>query len=135
MPRTTAELVATVVSELNPDVDLDAFILSANELVTEVCSDAGYTDARLELIERWLAGHFYRIYDPALESEMAEMVGGKYFGKVGLQLLQTREGQQALLLDTAGGLAKLSKDTAEGTRNATFGVHYVGKTPETRERA
>lgn len=123
--RTTAALVKGII-EVDEDTipDLDPFILTANELVTECCGSAGYTATRLELIERWLASHFYAIRDPRLAAETAG-VSARYQHKVGLIFSVTTYGQQAMTLDTAGGLAALSKRTEEG-KAKSVGITWLG---------
>ena len=97
------------------DADLDPFIITANELVTEICTGTKngptpvYTAVRLELIERWLSSHFYAIRDPRAKSEKAGSVGVSYRGKTDLNLSLTHYGQQAMMLDTNGGLSRLDK--------------------------
>ena len=120
--RTTATLVGGLI-DVTSGVDLDPFILTANELVTEVCSlvtnsDASlyYSSTRLEIIERWLAAHFYSIYEPRAKNERAGSVGETIESKVGLGLDVTRYGQQAQLLDTNGGLAALDASVEVGKR-------------------
>lgn len=132
MPRTTSEQVATIV-EVDSNIDLEVFILTANELVTEVCVPLGYSDARLELIERWLAAHFYKVRDQSVQSERAGPVSQSFFGQVGFILKQTKEGQQAMLLDTKGGLAQLSKDIEEGRQKS--GVQWLGSETNFAEEA
>ena len=83
-------------------------MMIANELVTEVCTDKGYTDSRLELIERWLSAHFYTNRDPRAVNEKAGPVGVTYQSAVALNLNTSHYGQTAMLLDTAGGLAALN---------------------------
>lgn len=105
--------------------DLSPFIAIANELVTECCSDSGYSTTRLAQIETWLAAHFYAIRDPRAVSEKAGSVSTDFQFKTNLQLFQTRYGQTAMLLDTGGGLAALSKRTEKG-RAQTVGVTWLG---------
>ena len=87
MARTTKAYIATIIelddSIVPNDAAMEPFITVANELVTEVCTgDAGpttaYTASRLELIERWLAAHFYAIRDPRVSSEGAGGVSASY---------------------------------------------------------
>lgn len=113
MVRATADDVADVV-EVDATISLTPFITIANELVTELCIDSGYTDTRLTLIETWLAAHFYLLRDQAVASEKAGSVGVSYQYKIGLNLAQTKHGQTAMMLDTAGNLAALSKRIEEG---------------------
>jgi hypothetical protein len=124
MPRTSAALVAGII-EVDPSIDLTPFIVAANELVTEVCGASGYTEERLELIERWLAAHFYAQRDARAQSEKAGSVGADYQSKVDLYLANTHYGQQAMLLDTKGGLASLNRQAALGAMQAK--VHWLGR--------
>ena len=126
--RTTSELVATII-EVDSNINLDPFILSANELVTEFCSDADYTETRLELIERYLAAHFYTLRDPRPVREEAGSVAVTYESKVGLRLSVSHYGQHAMILDTAGGLATLS----EQKPSVTVSVDWMGTDLETTE--
>jgi hypothetical protein len=121
--RTTPALVAGII-EADATIGLDPFIFTASELVTEVCAIAGYTVERLELIERWLSAHFYAIRDPRTTNEKAGSVGATYESKVDLNLALTRYGQQAMVLDTKGGLAQLNIVMSVGRRKV--GVTWVG---------
>ena len=131
MARTTETLVHGSVDVIDsadtPAADLEPYILSANELVTEICGSAGYSDARLELIERWLSAHFYCVYDPRSQSESAG-VSASYEGSAAMFLERTRYGQQAMLLDTAGGLARLNAQTKAGKPRG-IQMFWAGSTP------
>lgn len=107
--RTTSPLVAGII-EVDEGDDLDPFILSANELVTECCDVPAfnYSPERLELIERWLAAHFYAIKVPRAQEERAGPVWERIVSKADLGLDVTHYGQQAMRLDTKGGLAVLN---------------------------
>jgi len=91
-----------------------------------LCEGKGYTDTRLELIERWLSAHFIAIRDPRVASEGAEGLSQSFMYKVGLGLQQTTYGQQAMLLDTKGGLSSLNGDSNSG-KGRTAGITYLGK--------
>jgi len=123
MARTNATNVKAIIevdSSIVPaDSDLDPFINTANELVTELCTgtqgpSTAYSVTRLELIERWLAAHFYAIRDPRAKSERAGSVGVSYQEKVDLNFAVTTYGQQAMMLDTNGALARLNKGKGVG---------------------
>jgi len=123
MARTTATNVKKIIevdtSIIATDADLDPFIDTANELVTELCTGSNgpklaYSATRLELIERWLTAHFYAIRDPRAKSEKAGSVGVTYQEKVDLNFSVTTYGQQAILLDTNGALARLNKGKGVG---------------------
>lgn len=129
--RTTSTLVEAIV-DVTEGVDLDPYLLAANELVTEICVPAGYDATRLELIERWLAAHFYCVYDPRAQSESAG-VSASYEGSAAMFLERTRYGQMAMILDTAGGLAKLNDETKKGQAR-TVGVTWLGVQPAVARR-
>lgn len=130
MARTTDELVAGII-EVDEDIDLTPFIETAAELVTEVCEPEGYSESRLELIERWLSAHFYSIRDPRVVQEAAGPVQASYQNKVGLNLSNSHYGQQAMMLDTAGGLRVLSETKA--TKKLVPGVTWLGTETEVRD--
>jgi len=100
--------------DIDSDIDLDPFILVANELVTEKCTNSSYSATRLKAIEQWLTAHCYQMRDQLVKTETAGPVSVTYAGKVGLGLQQTKYGQMAMLLDTAGNLAALTKQMEEG---------------------
>lgn len=119
--RTTSQLVAGII-EVDISIPLDPFIAVASELVTELCtdSDTGYSDERLELIERWLSAHFYTNRDPRPTREEAGPVSASYQSKVALNLASSHYGQTAMMLDTAGGLSELSRDLQKRTLTVSW---------------
>jgi hypothetical protein len=125
MARTTDELVGSIV-DVTEGVDLESYIDVANELVTEICGDAGYEDSRLVKIETWLAAHFYTVYDPRSTQEGAGPVSASYEGQAAMHLNRTRYGQQVLILDTAGGFAALQAQAAAGTAKIRPVVFWAG---------
>lgn len=127
MPRTNATLVRAII-DTDETVNLDPYIAAANELVTEACEPLDYTDARLEMIETWLAAHIYTIFDPRAFREGVSSVDTWYQGQTKMYLDSSIYGQQAKLLDTKGGLAALQKaiETA-ATRPAS--LRWLGTTP------
>jgi hypothetical protein len=125
MARTTSIAVSAII-EADVNISLDPFIEAANSLVTDICSDSSYTAAKLELIERWLAAHFYAVRDPRSAEEAAGSVRQRFQYKVDLNLAVTTYGQQAMILDTDGNLAALNKQITDGRGNMTFGVSWLG---------
>lgn len=119
-------------------VDLDEFIDTANELVTEKCAPAGYTTSRLASIEKWLAAHFYCVLSPRTTMEKVGSIRQQFEDKVDLGLDLTRYGQMAMRLDTAGGLAlmnnamKTQKGLLPGPSGKTIkpGIRWMGTIPE-----
>jgi hypothetical protein len=130
--RTTEELVGGII-ELDNTISLDPFLLSANELVTEFCSAAGYTDARMELIERWLTAHFYCQLDPQTQSESVGGISQSYEGSTGFGLKRSRYGQMAMRMDSAGGLAKMDALLESGKKGLTPSLTWLGKTRAEKE--
>lgn len=133
MPRTTKDNVAAIIEldgEIVPnDAAMLPFITVANELVTEFCTGSAgpattYTTDRLELIERYLAAHFYTNRDPRATSEGAGGVSVGYQSKIDLGLGTSHYGQSAMLLDTNGGLSTLNKNTKNGV--SRVGVSWLG---------
>ncbi len=106
MARTDAAAVQGII-ETDATIDLAPFIDTANLLVTDVCGGFEYSDAKLEMIERWLAAHFYAIRDMRASREQAGSVSQAFQYKVDLGLNVTMYGQQVLRLDTEGGFAAL----------------------------
>lgn len=133
MPRTTSDAVAAII-EVDASIPLAPFIETASSLVEEICApaDIGYTSERLELIERWLSAHFYAIRDPRTTNEKAGPVAATYESKVALHLDLTRYGQQAMLLDTNGGLAELNEEMQKPTKTRQAGVSWLGSCPPKR---
>ncbi len=138
MGRTTY-LAVSKITKINTSITTDAapFIEAANFLVTKLCSTATdedgdlYHDATsLELVERWLAAHFYRIRDPEADTKKAGPVTKKDQYKVDLALDQTRYGQQAMAIDISGELASWNEDVKSGDAGKEAIFHWIGTDPD-----
>lgn len=116
MARTTSANVQGIIS-IKSGTDLDPFINAANSVVTSACSNSSYSATTLELIERWLAAHFYTVYDPRKESSKVGDGSVKYEGRTEMGFNSSKYGQMAMRIDTAGNLAALDKKTTEGIGN------------------
>lgn len=106
MPRTTSDLVRGIYQSMPPDVDIDPYINVANVVVTDRLTILGYSDTKLEMIERLLTCHLFEVDNPRI---MKEGQGNQYAteqleSKVDLGLNLTRFGQQIKLLDNLNGL-------------------------------
>lgn len=110
----TTELAVAKIIKVKDSIDLEPFIETANSVVTAICTSTSLTAAQLELIERWLAAHFYAIRDPRRSMERAADVAQSFRFKVDLGLKQTTYGQQAMILDTSGALAAYDEQTTNG---------------------
>ena len=125
MSRTSASAVEAIIL-VKSSISVVPFIDVANDLVTNVCTDSDYSAATLELIERWLAAHFYAIRDPRRESEEADEVSAKFKSKVELGFNVTHYGQMAMRLDTKGNLSALDSRTKKGMATAGIGITWLG---------
>lgn len=122
--RTTDTAVQGIV-EQDTSIPLTPFIETASLMVDDVAvASPAYTAARLELIERWLAAHFYKIRDQMVQNEQAKGVGQTFQYTLGLNLHVTTYGQQAMMLDPDGNLAALSKRMEKGI--AKPGANWLG---------
>lgn len=131
MARTTAALIKGIVevdSEEFPDASLLPFIEAANVLVTEKCASTtpAYDEARLTMIETWLAGHFYVVRARLIGSEGVAGISTSYNFSAGMYLAGSPQGQAALALDTNGGLARLNSQTVAGTLGSKAQASYLG---------
>jgi len=127
--RTSYAAVALLIDvDSTISTDLAPFIEVANSLVTDVCTnyDTPYTDAKLELIERWLSAHFYAVRESRASEQRAVSVSRILQSKVDLGLDVTHYGQQAKLIDTEGGLAALDGRLKSGKAKVTPGISWLG---------
>lgn len=120
--RTTEEAVGKII-ELDAAIDLTPFMESANNLVDQVCLDSDYSDATLELIERWLSAHFYAIRDPRAIQESVKGISQQFSDPTKPGLSSTLWGQTAMALDTAGNLAAVD----DGLKKFRATIMHVGK--------
>ncbi len=106
---TTAEAVRSVYPD-TADFDIAPAILTAESMIQANMLDTGcgthYTPERLELIARYLAAHVFQIQHGVLTSKTAGAASESYAATLGKGLLGTLHGQQAMLLDPNGCLAK-----------------------------
>ena len=119
MARTTA---AAVQALMLPGKEYDTanapsltgFIDTATAIVDRVdacatAKDITLTSAELELIERWLAAHFYAQSDKPYASKNTQGAGASFHGQTGMHLESTLYGQTALTVDYSGCLAAIGK--------------------------
>jgi hypothetical protein len=109
MARATTASIGAII-ELDATISLIPFITVAHSLVDEIAVSSGHDEARLALIETWLAAHFYTVRDPRTTQETAGNVSATYQSAVALGLATSHYGQMAMTLDTSGLLAMLSQN-------------------------
>lgn len=129
--RTTVEAVGLII-DVDSGISLTPFIEVANALVTKHCVDGAFTVAELELVERWLAAHFYCVRNPRTTQERAGSVGEGYQSRVDLGFDVTHYGQMAMRLDWSGALSKLNEQAKSGGR-ITAGITWLGTETTTTE--
>lgn len=119
MARVSEAEVAEIIEYDNTTItDISPFITAANLFVTQKLANSGMTDEYLKEIERWVSAHFVKVRDVQLLEERAgEAWDIRALPKMGEGLKATKEGQQAILLDYTGTLAK-----AANGRVISFGV-------------
>lgn len=124
-PYTTPDEVRQVDPAIDAEEDLTMAIRTAHSLVWDICAQykaplKPYSTEKLGLIEAWLAAHFFHINSPQASNEHAGPVsqGFQYF--VSQDLRNTMFGQQAIMLDTNGGLAQWCLDVAKGKKTAAM---------------
>lgn len=108
---------------------LTPFIDAASAMIDDVneCATAdGVTlgDTRLELIERWLAAHFYVMSDQAYTSEGTEGASASYQGQTAMFLTASKYGQMAMRLDKSGCL-----EAVGGAERKVASGFWLGKPP------
>lgn len=139
MARTTATAVkgvllsdyGTTFRGLEPD--LGPFIEAAGAMVDDLvdCATAKsltVTTARRELLERWLAAHFYSCTDRPYQSRSEEGASATFQGQTGKGLEASYYGQTAIRLDSTGCLAAAEAATEDGGR-PTVSFAWLGKNP------
>lgn len=121
MARTTAKAVVDVLAPgkdydtvLNPS--LQPFIDAANSIVNRVktCAIAkglALSTSELEIIERWLAAHYYVQSDQTYASKNTSNASASFQGKTEKFIEGSKYGQAAINLDYSGCLSAISKRT------------------------
>lgn len=121
MAARVSDIEVRMVIEIDASLDIDAFILAANLMVTALCTDSSLLATQLKEIERWLSAHLVAIREPMALSRKAGPFAESYMSKVALGLDVTHWGQQAMLMDTSGALAQANK------QGGTVELKWLGK--------
>jgi hypothetical protein len=113
MARVTYIEVAQIVpSEISED-SINAFIETANIIVTERLTNVGYSDPLLKQIELYLSAHFCLSKSPPLKRRKIGDAEDEYVAYQSIVGLDTTQfGQTAMLLDTKNILIGDEKKTA-----------------------
>ncbi len=118
MARTTVAAVQAILGDNYDDfTDLQPFIDTASAVVDDVvvCSRSRLpptiilTDAKAELIERWLACHYYHIMDQLYQVKSTSEASATFQGQTTMSVEGSKYGQVAINLDFSGCLSAISK--------------------------
>lgn len=132
--RTTTDLVQRLLGAEYGELpkgggfpDLNQYIEPAHSMVNRLVvkqAEKGIrmTDPDLELLERWLACHFYQQMDPGYNSRSNAGASGSFQGAKGEGLESTRFGRGAISLDYTNCLRNVDKQQKAGST-------WLGKTP------
>ena len=118
---TTAEVADIMDSDPDPQANsLERGVEAANLVVNEDLVPTGkLSEARLRLVELWLAAHYASTENPSVESHESGDSSTDYEAATGEGYAETRYGRRALELDSTGALADAHKSEAVFE---TFGV-------------
>jgi len=109
MARTTIQAVAGILAGNYDQVTgLQSFIDAASSIVDDAVTndeDGVLTSTKTELMELWLAAHFYHCYDPIYQSKNTLKSSGQFQGQSAMGLDGSRYGQMAKELDPSGYLS------------------------------
>lgn len=134
MARTTPQLVQKVLLndyDVEGAPDLGPAIDSASVLVEDLRlfglrRDLVVDETRLEIVERWLAAHFYAVSDRPFANRSTGGAGAGFDGKTGQGLDFTGYGQHAKVLDPTGFLSSLGSGGSEGAVRPKVGGFWAG---------
>jgi len=94
--------------------DLQPYIDSADALIDAMVQCAAkksytYSDLQLEIIERWLSGHYYGLMDQMFTSKSTAGASASFQGQTQMNLDSTFYGQTAQGLDPTGCLTAITQ--------------------------
>ena len=128
--RTTAVAVQGILlKDYDGISDLTPFIATATQVVdraSDLADDADVTlsSALLEMMERWLAAHFYACADKPYQSRSTRGASASFAGKTDMYFEATLYGQMAMRLDTSGSLQAIGGASGE---SGTVAAAWLGE--------
>lgn len=130
MARTDATAIGKIF-DIDTDVitDTTPFIGFANRLVTKFCSLDDYSETELTEIETWLAAHACSVKQKIARKEDVDILSESFEGVTKMHLQSSLYGQQAMMLDWAGGLSAWNDSCIKG-RKRKHRFQYLGKTKD-----
>ena len=122
--RTTAILVGEIIA-VNASISLTPFIEVASAIVTKHCTHVDFTAAELELVERWLSAHFYRMRELQVAEKRAAPVSQSFNSVLYTGFDNSTYGQMAMRIDWSGALSALNEQAKKGGL-LTAGITWLG---------
>lgn len=114
--RATVDEVKDIISTTLTDGQINAFINTSHQVVSQRLNGKGISEDTLKEIEVWLSAHYVCMRDPRKKQVKVDDVAVTYQGETGTGFQSTSYGQQAIALDPTGTLASAS------LKRATFHV-------------
>lgn len=129
--RTTSGAVeAILVKNYDGATTLTPFITAGSTMTDEIVVFAAeqeltaLTDAKLEVIERWLSAHFYAVMAQLYKTKHSPGQSAVFQGDTAMFLESTTYGQMAMTLDPTGYLRAIG-----GREMKIARVKWLGKDP------
>lgn len=129
---TKPSLVRAVLADVVDEIAIEPHIDSAHAIVLYMESKcSGFKAMSLsqrELVERWLAAHFYASTDPQYSQKSTGGASGVFQGQVAMYFEGTWYGQRAMEVDGSGCLSKRQQELKTGTKQSAS-ISWAGKRP------
>ena len=130
MSRTSSTAVESIIDG-TPEKTLTPFIDAANLMVTNLCSaDTDYSANDLEMIERYLAAHFYQITIVPADSADTGNASESKRSKIDMGLNLTHFGQMAMRFDYNHHLMDNEISLQKGLSAAAISLTWLGSTED-----
>jgi len=120
----TDTLVREIIDVDSSITDTTPFINAASAIVEAQCS--GLDASTVTIVETWLAAHLVAIRDPRAVTEKIADASETYQSKVDLGLNVTHYGQQAMMMDSTGGLSRWNNGIVNGNSGKSPGILWAG---------
>lgn len=106
--RAVAADVKSILNTELTDTEIDAYITTANLVVTAQLGNTTVSATLLTQIEMYLAGHLITTTRERKAEQVSGEGGVRFEGKTGMRLEATHYGQTAMTLDSTGRLSNLN---------------------------
>ena len=126
MPLATDADIRAIM-DVDPSItDLSPFLTAASIIIMDHCP--AMPADRGAVVEAWLAAHLLVSRDPRVSNESAGGVSQAFQYSIGTGLGFSVYGQNAMLLDPTGGLARWNAQIKKGTSGGAVGIKWLGTT-------